>query len=79
MSANETSFGTDGLSGALWKRRRLGSSWGLAGCLHCREMHKPRVHESDERNRWGGMQQGFEALFLGFLCIGKFLKSKQKE
>lgn len=35
--------------------------------------------ESDERNRWGGTRQGFEALFLGFLCIGKFLKSKQKE
>lgn len=47
MSANETSFGTDGLLGALWKRRRLGSSWGLAGCLYCREMHKPGVHESD--------------------------------
>lgn len=35
------SFRTDGLFGALWKRRRLSSSCRMAVCWHCRERHKP--------------------------------------
>lgn len=34
-------FGTDGLFGALWKRRRLSSSCGMAVCWHCTEKHNP--------------------------------------
>lgn len=56
-------------------RQQLGAGWLFA----LQGNAQTRSPESDERNRWGGTQQGFEAFFLGFLCIGKFLKSKQKE
>lgn len=33
MPGNETSFGTDGISWALWKRRRFSSSCLMDGCF----------------------------------------------